>query len=93
MDYKAPELRPSTIDFFENKIKGTSKWTLKRITKACKSAQMSVLDYNFYQFIGKTIKTAADVEKADSALVCPDEYVEVPFVAEKFAHRNLQRKM
>ena len=85
MDYKAPELRPSTIDFFENKIKGTSKWTLKRITKACKSAQMSVLDYNFYQFIGKTIKTAADVEKADSALVCPDEYVEVPFVAEEFA--------
>mgnify|MGYP004516571673 FL=1 len=31
MEYKAPELRSSTIDFIE--IKGTSKCTLKRITK------------------------------------------------------------
>lgn len=85
MDYNTQELRPSTVDFFEKKIKGSSKWTLKRITKACKSAQMSVLDYNFYQFIGKSIKTAAEVENADSALVCPDEYVEVPFVAKEFA--------
>ena len=33
MENKAPELRSSTIDFIENEIKGTSKCTLKRITK------------------------------------------------------------
>ena len=69
-------IQESTIDFFENRLKGTSNWTLHRITRAFDGEQTNSSRYSFYSHIGQEVRSEASVIEEDSKLVCPEEYVE-----------------
>lgn len=87
--YKPPYIiQPSSQDFFGDKLHGTGKWTLQKTTHPYDSinhdAEEDFASYNFYEWIGKSVKTVEDVLKEDAKLIRPEEYTPVPYPKKEF---------
>lgn len=86
------EILPSTYDFFENKLKGTGNWTLHKIRKAWDSVQFDPYEYfhsyNFYNYVGKAVRTESDVLKSDAELICPPIFEIVDYQRKKFDEKE-----
>lgn len=82
--YKDPyKIKPSSLDFFANRINGSGKWTLHKVVVPFDSVQfdqqVQLKYFNFYEQVGKSVKTEAEVLAKDAALVCPTEYIPIPY--------------
>ena len=87
--YKPPYIiQPSSLDFFGDKLHGTGKWTLHKTTHPYDSINHNVEEdfasYNFYEYVGKSVRTAEDVIRADSKLIRPEQYIPVPYPRKSF---------
>ncbi|MBO7604671.1 MAG: hypothetical protein J6S97_09700 [Bacteroidales bacterium] len=87
--YKPPYvIQPSSLDFFGDKLHGTGKWTLHKITRpfdpVLMDAPQEFAQYNFYGYVGKSVRTALEVEREDAQLVKPQAYESVPYVRASF---------
>lgn len=87
--YKPPYIiQPSSLDFFGEKLHGTGKWTLHKISKpfdpVLRDAPQEFAEYNFYAYVGKSVRTAFEVEHEDARLVKPEEYKPIPYVRSTF---------
>ena len=40
--------------------------------------------YSFYDYLGRSVRTVAEVEQADALLVRPEEYVPSPYVKQRY---------
>ena len=88
--YKPPYIiQPSSLDFFGDKLHGTGKWTLHKVSKpfdpVLGDASNEFAQYNFYRYVGKAVRTVTEVEREDSHLVKPEEYRIVPFTRAKYS--------
>lgn len=87
--YKPPYvIQPSSLDFFSDKLHGTSKWTLHKVSKpfdpVLKDGPQVYAEYNFYAYVGKSVRTAFEVERDDERLAKPEEYKSIPYVRSTF---------
>ena len=87
--YKPPYIiQPSSLDFFGDKLHGTGKWTLHKTTHPYDSINHNVEEdfasYNFYEYVGKSVRTAEDVIRADSKLIRPEQYIPIPYPRKSF---------
>ena len=87
--YKPPYIiQPSSLDFFGDKLHGTGKWTLHKTTHPYDSinhdAGEDFASYNFYEWVGRSVRTVEDVLKEDAKLIRPEEYTPVPYVRKKY---------
>ena len=87
--YKPPYvIQPSSLDFFGDKLHGTGKWTLHKTTHPYDSinndAGEDFASYDFYEWVGKSVRTVDDVLKEDAKLVRPEEYTPVPYRRKEF---------
>ena len=87
--YKPPYIiQPSSLDFFGEKLHGTGKWTLHKVSKpfdpVLRDAPQEFAEYNFYAYVGKSVRTAFEVEREDARLVKPEEYKPIPYVRSTF---------
>lgn len=87
--YKPPYIiQPSSLDFFGDKLHGTGKWTLHKISRpfdhVLRDAPQEFAQYNFYGFVGKSVRTAMEVEREDAQLVKPQAYESVPYTRASF---------
>lgn len=82
--YKEPyTIKPSSLDFFGNRINGSGKWTLHKVIVPFDSVQfdqqVQLKYFNLYERVGKSVQTEADVLAKDATLVCPVEHIPVPY--------------
>lgn len=82
--YKPPYIiQPSSLDFFGEKLHGTGKWTLQKTTHPYDSinhdAGEDFASYNFYEWIGRSVRTVEDVQREDAKLTRPEEYTPIPY--------------
>ena len=87
--YKPPyNIQQSSQSFFGDKLHGTGQWTLHRITRPFDSILYDTADefakYSFYDHLGRSVRTVAEVERADALLVRPEEYIPVPYVKQGY---------
>lgn len=79
---------PSSQDFFGNRLHGSGKWTLHKTTHPYDSYSRDVekdfADYNFYSFVGRSLKSPEEVLKEDAKLIRPEEYSPTPYVRNVF---------
>lgn len=84
-------IQPSTVDFFENKLNGTGQWTLHKVRRAWDSVQFDPYEYfhcyDFYTYVGKSVRTEADVMKSDAELTCPPT-----FTITEYPRKNFEEK-
>jgi len=82
------EIQPSTCDFFENKLDGIGNWTLHKVKRVWDSIQFDPCEYfqtyNFYEYVGKSVRTEEDVLKIDEELSCPPVFEIVEYQKKKF---------
>lgn len=83
--YKPPYIiQPSSLDFFGDKLHGTGKWTLHKVSRpfdpVLHDSVQEFAQYNFYGYVGKEVRTTLGVERDDKHLVKPEEYQNVPYV-------------
>lgn len=88
--YKAPyNILPSSQDFFGNKLHGTGKWTLHKVSHPFDSFDIDVEKafplYNFYSYVGKAVKTEQDVLKELNVLNRPNEYTPAKYVRKVYS--------
>lgn len=77
--YKPPyTIQQSSQAFFGDKLHGTGKWTLHKISKPFDTILYDTAEefakYSFYDYLGRSVRTVAEVERADALLVRPAEY-------------------
>lgn len=81
-------IKPSSLDFFANRINGSGKWTLHKVVVPFDSVsfdQKTQLKYfNFYKRVGKSVMTDSDVLAKDAALIHPAEYTPIPYQKRTF---------
>ena len=79
---------PSSQDFFGNKLHGAGKWTLHKTTHPYDSLSRDVekdfADYNFYSFVGWSLKSPEEVLNEDAKLIRPEEYSPTTYVRNVF---------
>lgn len=79
---------PSSQVFFGNKLHGAGKWTLHKTTHSYDSFNRDVekdfTDYNFYSFVGRSLKSPEEVLNEDAKLIRPEEYIPTPYVRKVF---------
>ena len=82
--YKPPYIiQQSSLDFFGDKLHGTGKWTLQTISRPFDSMLKDVASefaqYNFYGYVGKSVRTNEEVEREDALLDRPTAYEPDPY--------------
>lgn len=87
--YKPPyTIQQSSQAFFGDKLHGTGKWTLHKISRPFDSilydTAAEFAKYSFYDYLGRSVRTVADVERSENILVKPEEYMPIPFVKQKY---------
>lgn len=87
--YKPPYIiQQSSQAFFGDKLHGTGKWTLLKVSRPFDSILYDTAEeyakYSFYDYLGRSVRTVADVERADALLVRPEAYVPAPYIKQVY---------
>ena len=87
--YKPPYIiQPSSLDFFSDRLHGSGKWTLQRVSRPFDHIRMDAAQqfsqYSFYHYVGTSVRTSNEVERDDALLVKPNDYHPAPYIRAKF---------
>ena len=87
--YKPPyDIQQSSQAFFGDKLHGTGKWTLHKVSRSFDSifhdSAEEFAKYSFYDYVGRSVKTVAEVERADALLARPEDYVPTPYIKQSY---------